>query len=76
MEQFYDENPKGYDERKGQSVSARLWLKIVLETIDSLPLGEKPWQILDAGGGRHGDPGAGLQIVVTTGATIQPSLPS
>jgi len=39
------------DEASGQLAAARLWRQVVLEVLESLPLGEKPWRILEAAGG-------------------------
>ena len=50
-ERFYDQAAPRYDRCKADRVAARIWLDVVLETIDHLPLGPKPWRILDAGGG-------------------------
>jgi len=50
-EQFYDQAASRYDRCKADRVAARIWLDVVLEAIKYLPLGPKPWRILDAGGG-------------------------
>jgi len=50
-EPFYDQGASRYDRRKADRVGARIWLHVVLEAIEHLPLGPKPWRVLDAGGG-------------------------
>ena len=50
-EPFYDHAASRYDRRKADRVGARIWLNVVLEAIEHLPLGPKPWRVLDAGGG-------------------------
>jgi SAM-dependent methyltransferase len=39
------------DEAGGQLAAARLWRQVVVEVLESLPLGAKPWRILEAAGG-------------------------
>ena len=50
-EQFYDHAAARYDRCKADRVAARIWLDVVLEATEYLPLGPKPWRVLDAGGG-------------------------
>ena len=50
-ERFYDQAASRYDRCKADRVAARIWLGLVLEVIEYLPLGPKPWRVLDAGGG-------------------------
>ena len=41
-EPFYDQAASRYDRRKADRVGARIWLNVVLEAIEHLPLGPKP----------------------------------
>ncbi len=50
IERFYDDASQ-YVERKLGMVSSRLSRSVILDVIANLPLGERPWRILDAGGG-------------------------
>lgn len=50
MERFYDAAGQ-YVQKKLRLVSSRLARQVILDTVRGLPLGQAPWQILDAGGG-------------------------
>jgi ubiquinone/menaquinone biosynthesis C-methylase UbiE len=50
IERFYD-GASGYLQKKLSLVSARLSRQVVVDTIRDLPLGKRPWHVLDAGGG-------------------------
>lgn len=50
IERFYDTVGQ-YVQKKLRLVASRLGRRVIVEAVQDLPLGDAPWQVLDAGGG-------------------------